>query len=362
MPSDPTPKRSGSVIRRLVLPIVVLVAIVAASSRALDSAALPSWPLLRSRSGLPTWQLCQMSKIRSGAPASDLLVMGSSRTAAAMDVAWMNRAGSDLRAERVVFTFGAELDRNLAYRTYVQERGVPKVLGLEISFTRSRAKRQANPLQATSRTRLMFQPQPYWDLVGSLRDDQDVPTSDTYFWSRLQSTAGFSLGRIDGGLDLALRDPPAAIRPRATCTRNRAGFFDNIGTAREPVDLEPLAERRSQIWSRLVNGQGPVDLTSDVTSDETKLLRNLVDTARRDGVEQVFLYYLPGFDEAADTIDLTAIARLFRDTQIFDAREILNDPSQPLLREQYGSASHVNRKGAYAVSQAFLNAVEEARP
>ena len=90
-----------------------------------------------------------------------------------------------------------------------------------------------------------------------------------------------------------------------------------------------------------------------------KLLRDLSDVAHRDGVKTVFLYYLPGFDEPADAIDLAAVQRLFPDTKIFDARTVLDDPSRPLLREQYASASHVNPVGAYEVSKAFLEEVEK---
>ncbi|MEP6625128.1 MAG: hypothetical protein ABJC79_11835 [Acidimicrobiia bacterium] len=343
------------------MPVIVLGAIVTASSRALDSATLPPWPLLRSRSGLPTSQLCQMRRVRSAAKPSNLLVMGSSRTAAAMDVVWMNRSrtATDLRAERVVFTFGSELDRDLAFRTYVADRGVPEVLGIELSFTRAGGKR-TDPLLATTRSHLMFEPKPYWDMVGSLRTRQNVSLADTYFWSRLQSTGGFALGRIDGGLDLALRDPPAAIRPRAQCARKKIGFFDNIGLAHPSDTLKTLDARRSRIWSGLVNSQGGVRF--DTAGNELKLLRDLVDTAHHDGVKTVFLYYLPGFDEGANAIDLSQVQRRFPDTRIFDARTVLNDPTKPLLRQQFASASHVNPVGAYEVSKAFLEEVEQSKP
>ncbi len=364
MPSnDATPNRRRNVIRRIVVPVVLLVAVVTASSRALDSATLPAWPLLRSRSGLPTWQLCQVSRIRASAKPSDLLVMGSSRTAAAMDVAWMNRShvAPDLRAERIVFTFGSELDRDLAFRTYVEHRGVPKVLGIELSFDRAGIAKPTDPLNATTRTQLMFEPKPYSNVVKDLRKQQDIPLSDTYFWSRLQSTGGFALGRIDGGFDLALRDPPAALQPSAHCARNRAGFFDNYGAARPSDSLAPLSDRRSQEWSRLVNSQGAVNLGADSAGNELKLLRDLIDVAHHDGVETVFLYYLPGFDESSNAVDLDAVQRRFPDTHIFDARTILNDPSKPRLREQFASASHVNPIGAYEISRAFLEEAEKTR-
>lgn len=358
--SDPIPtRRRYGLIRRIIVPVIVLGAIITASSRALDSATLPPWPLLRSRSGLPNSQLCQMSRVRNATRPSDLLVMGSSRTAAAMDVTWMNRSktSADLRAERVVFTFGSELDRDLAFRTYVADRGVPEVLGIELSFDRARGKK-TDPLLATTRSQLLFEPTPYWDMVGSLRARQNVSLADTYFWSRLQSTGGFELGRIDGGLDLALRDPPAAIRPRRECARTKIGFFDNIGTAHPSDTLKPLDARRAQTWSRLVNGQGGVRF--DTAVNELKLLRDLVDTAHHAGVKTVFLYYLPGFDEQANAIDLAQVQRRFPDTKIFDARTVLNDPAKPLLRQQFASASHVNPVGAYEVSKAFLEEVEQA--
>lgn len=345
-------------LRRVVIPIVVLAILFVGSERVLGSASLPSWPLLRSRSGLPVWQLCQMNQIRTPGRPSDVLVMGSSRTGAAMDQKLMSRlqGGGPRSVERVAYTYGSPLDRDLAFRTYVGERGAPEVLGIELAFDPPKAG-DPSPYAATARTHVMFDASVYRGMVKDLRRRQDVPLSDTYWWSRLQATPGYALRRVDAGTDLALRDPRAALSPTKQCNGQRMGYWDNAGLARPSTQLEPLTPRRARIWNRQITTRRPIDLDATWAQAKLKLTRDLVDYARRQGVEKVVFYHLPAYHEPADALDLDRIRREFPDVPIFDARPILENPDLPLLREQYGSASHVNAIGAYVLSQAFLDFV-----
>lgn len=126
-PTEPeSPLRSG-VVRRVVIPVALLVAIIVPSFRILDSASLPDL----------NYVLCQMHIVKSDAPPSDAVFFGSSRTGAAVDADAIAAEFDTLdTAEKVVLTLGSEFDRDLAYRTYVKHRGVPKVLGVELSFER----------------------------------------------------------------------------------------------------------------------------------------------------------------------------------------------------------------------------------
>lgn len=342
----------------MAIPLVVLAVLFVGSERVLDSASLPSWPLLRSRSGLPVWQLCQMNQIRTPGRPADVLVMGSSRTAAAMDPKLMSelQGGGPRSVERVAFTYGSPLDRDLAFRTYVRERGVPKVLGIELAFDPPKTG-DPSPYTATARTHVMFDASVYGETVQDLRQHQGVPLKDTYWWSRLQATPGYALRRVDAGADLALRDPRAALSPTKQCANQRMGYWDNAGTARPSNELRPLTPRRARIWNRQITTRKPINFDKSWAQAKLTLTRNLVDYAHRQGVEKVVFYHLPAYHEPADTLDLDRIRREFPDIPIFDARPVLEDPAVPLLREQYGSASHVNGVGAYVLSQAFLDFV-----
>jgi hypothetical protein len=348
--------RNGS-FRRVVIPLVLLLAIIVPSLRVLSTA-----------SGLPTWDrnLCQMSLIRSGEQPSDVVFLGSSRTGAAIDVERFEQTfGGDLQtAEKVVFTLGSELDRNLAYRTYVEHRGVPRVLAVELSFERytDRVIDQGSLYRTTSRSETLFEARAYRQMLASLRSRGDAPLADTYMRSAWSTPGGFFFRRLGIGFDFAMRDPSLALDPSDTCAwpndpREGSWIVGNSEPYDEAKAKIPQQEKLDR-WTRNSGRMRPLDLDDPYTEQEMVLLNDLVEQAHADGVESVFVYYLPSYAERADSIDLDAVSGRLPGVEVFDARTVMGDPQRPSLRLQHFNANHVNRFAAYEISVTFADRLE----
>lgn len=342
-------------VRRVVLPLALVVAVTVPSLRVLGSAALPDLDYL----------LCQMHLVKADEPASDVVFLGSSRTGAAVDATVVaDRLDGDLEsAEKVVLTLGSELDRDLAYRTYVEHRGAPRVLAIEMSFERYSDRTEGLLTWPTGRSATLFGAREYGDLVGSLRERGAAPLEDTYVRSRVESTPSFLLDRLNVGLDQALRSPDQALRPTDTCSwsfeprRGRWVAGDTEPFVEAEAEAPPLSDRRR--WRYYSSTFGPLRLSSEWTRQEVMLVRDLVAAAYDDGVETVVLYYLPSFRESPRVMDLDRVARLFPDTVVFDGRTVLLDDARPSLRLQYNDMNHLNIHGAYEISRALGDLISE---
>lgn len=353
---SPTPSLLSGFARRVVIPLLALAVILIPSTRVLQSASLPDLNYL----------LCQTHIIKSDSPPTDAVFFGSSRTGAAVDAVAIAGAftGNFITAEKVVYTKGSEFDRDLAYRTYVEHRGVPRVLALEMSFERytDRVEDEGSLLRPTGRSNTLFDTEVYARLISSLRDRGDASLTDLYVTSTLQSTGGFFFDRLGVGADQALRSPDMAFFPTDECKwkfKPRKGRWV-VGNTKPFIEAnaELPSRKKQERWTRRSLTSRPLDFDDPWTQQEILLLRDLVDTAYADGVETVILYYFPSFGEAADVIDLRGLQDRLPDAVIFDGRQVLNDPQRPSLAFQYNDANHLNKFAAYEVSVALAAMAE----
>ena len=360
MTSQDPHRWTKGLVRRVVLPVSILVAIVVPSFSILQSASLPDL----------NYVLCQMHLVKTSEPPADIVFFGSSRTGAAIDA---ERVASELEgeletAEKVVLTLGSELDRNLAYRTYAKYRGIPKVLAIEMSFEhRSELADEQNSLvRPTGRTVTLFETDIYQDLLASLRSDGNASLSETYVESTYLSPPGYFFDRLGVGADLALRSPTDAMSPTEECVwtfEPRRGRWV-VGDTQPYNDAKgkvPSAKEQRR-WTRAAESWRRFDLEDPLTQAEVMMLNDMVDSAYADGVETVVLYYLPSFEAPAAMIDIEGLQERISNAVIFDAREVLRDEARPLLQLQYYDAFHLNRFAAYEVSSAIAQFTDKLVP
>lgn len=352
----PSPNILSGSIRRVLIPLVALAVILIPSSRVLQSASLPDL----------NYVLCQTHIIKSDARPADAVFFGSSRTGAALDAVAIADAftGNFVTAEKVVYTLGSEFDRDLAYRTYVKHRGVPKVLALEMSFERytDRVQDQGTLLRPTGRSTTLFEADVYGGMVASLQDRGDASFADLYVTSKLETTGGFFFDRLGVGVDQALRSPDMAFSPTDECEwtfKPRKGRWV-VGNTKPFVEAKAKfpSKKKQERWTKRSLTSRPLDFDDPWTEQEMLLLEDLVDTAYADGVETVLLYYLPSFGEAPDATDLVGLQSRLPEVIIFDGREVLDDPVRPSLGYQYNDANHLNKFAAYEVSVAMAAMAE----
>jgi hypothetical protein len=303
---------------------------------------------------------CQGDQLRNGKPPADLVLLGASRTGFGIDERILDVNVPDERiasTEKLVLLGSSEADANLGFRSYVRNRGVPKTLGIELQFSRFRGenapKRQAFSL--TNRSYALFGARDYADYLGSMSDDGEIPWTDVYVRSKMDSPMAFFMKHLEVGVDYALRDPVRAANPFEGCDRQVLDVWGPVAAA--PYTNETPKPSEKSLTSMAKNAQRyiPINLSSSRAQGEAAVLRNLVEFARDRGVENIFFYYFPSFAEETLAIDFGALAEIFPGTDVLDFRQLLWDASRPELRLQFTDSAHLNKYGAYEVTKKMVD-------
>ena len=96
-----------------------------------------------------------------------------------------------------------------------------------------------------------------------------------------------------------------------------------------------------------------INVNSRRAAGEISAMRDMVRIAKAAGVETVFFYYFPSFEEGPNVIDLDRLAAKLPQAEIFDARKVLYDKSKPGLDLQFQDRAHLTKYAAFEVSSAF---------
>ena len=342
------------VIRRVIIPAITVALVCTASLRTLSSASLPG----------SEYSACQTSLLHGPDPASDIVFFGSSRTGAAIDAAIItaSMAGGET-AEKVVYTLGSEIDRDLALRTYLRERGAPQIVALELSFERVPARVDEGPLPVSpsERSAAFFSAARYRELVESLLSTKSVGLGDVFLRQRIWNPLRYNASRVEVGWDLASRNPHLAFAPASECSWNfgpRKGRWVVGNALPWDSDVSLPSEDLLSKWRRQARRFRDFDPTDPWSRLELVMLRDMVSTAKAAGVGTVLLYYLPSYGERTTAMDLGKISEMFPDALVWDGRGILSDESRPGLAQQYNDMNHVNRIGAGEISFALIDTID----
>lgn len=354
--SAPARNRLAGFVRLVIIPILVLAIIMVPSFRILQSSR---------NTGIEARVTCQMRMIKAGTEPADVLLVGSSRTGAGIDpILLEEQFDGDLEtAEKAVLTKGSEYDRSLLYRTYTKYRGVPRVLGIQISVDRAeRTEPEPSLNYPTDRTFQVFETDVQADMLADLRDRGDANLFNTYVKNEYISEAGFFLTRLDVGADFALRAPTRALNPDEDCTWGTRALSGRwvLGNSKRYFEGEtpvPDQATRDQ-WVEESANFRPVDPNDPYTADELALMHELVDKAYSDGVERVVLFYIPSAGERPEIFDPAWFEQEFPNVTVMDGREAIADDELPGLKWQFFNLNHVNRIAAYYLTMQMLGYVQ----
>lgn len=344
--------------RRLVIPICALAVLAVASHRVITS----------HDAGLVHFTWCFTEQLSIDEPASDILVLGSSRSGVGVDPPWIRKQLDGPSVERITFGTNGELLKDLGLRTYLHDRGAPETLVLELGFEQHSAAFEAisgpppEPFDVIPEIPLAFRSTVYTELISDLIAHEEVARADVFVESKVMSPARYLSERFNDGVAVALRHPGSVIERETrdcppdikvqddhwTWGTSKAYRPEKIGEP-DPDEVAALELAASTFRA--------VDFSDRFTEQEVLLTRDMIRTAREAGVRNVILLYLPSYGKAGAGVDVEDVRSLFPDEPVIDGQRVMNDPSKPLLRYQFLNVTHVNRIGARAISQAIVDAV-----
>ena len=342
-------RSSKNHVRRLLIPPLALALILVPSYSWLRAGRIPG----------KYYKRCQAQIFEDNAAAADLLLIGASRTGFGIDDdlidSTMSPTGA-FRTEKIVLLGNAESDSSMALRTYLRERGTPRSLGIEMMITRTGGESMPARYGAalTDRSYALFGATAYSGYLSALIDAGVIDYADVYFRSHFASPLNFFFKHLQVGFDNAFRTPGEAVNPLRDCSRTILPVWQPVGsipyTDATPQPSQAKLGRLRDDASRYIK----IDVDSRRAAGEIAAMRDMVKIAKDAGVETVFFYYFPSFEEPAGAIDLERLAEKLPEAKIFDARTVLNDPTKPGLDLQFQDRAHLTKYAAYEVSAAFV--------
>ena len=195
----------------------------------------------------------------------------------------------------------------------------------------------------------------YADYLGSMADDGEIPWTDVYVRSRMDSPLSFFMKHLEIGVEHALREPMQTLRPFEECERQVLSVWGPVAATPYTDETPVPPEKLLKSMERNAERYRPIDLATSRAQGETSVLRNLVDFARQKGVEQIFFYYFPSFGEETIGIDFAQVAAEFPGIDVLDFRSVLWDDTRPGLRLQFRDSAHLNTYGAYEVTKKMVD-------
>ncbi len=341
-------RSSRHIIRRLVIPPLALALIVVPSYSWLRAGRVPGRYMKK----------CQAAVFESAAAPADLLLIGASRTGFGIDNDLIDLTLSNtkkFKTEKIVLLGNAESDSSMALRTYLRERGTPRSLGIEMMITRTGGDSAPGRYGAalTDRSYALFGADAYSGYIGGLMKDNVIGFGDVYLRSHFVSPLSFFFKHLQIGFDNALRNPSQTVDPMNECDRQVLPVWGPVASApytdATPQPSEAKLKRLRNDASRYTT----INVDSRRAAGEISAMRDMVRIAKAAGVETVFFYYFPSFEEGPNVIDLDRLAARLPQAAIFDSRTVLYDKSKPGLDLQFQDRAHLTKYAAYEVSRAF---------
>jgi hypothetical protein len=292
---------------------------------------------------------CNLALSRSGLPAADILIIGSSRSGAALDpVAMQDMLGYALpyappKVERIALGHNPLRASHALLENYLEARGAPRVIVLEIMLMTQRSvDRLATQGLNVEPEHYLFQRDLNLMTFGQILSMPSIAmpfTEDEGWIKRWQFRLRGAVQRAGALAYQFLRRPTESWRNLA-CDREAftrepewpADFAFSYGDfhaelppgqtigALEAIIADMVPDRRLKAWQAgAPRGQRyPYDFDAPYRTGEMAILRSMLDMASRKDVSVVLLPLpLYGYTAAADDMERLANP-LPRGTQIFD--------------------------------------------
>ncbi|MGA0118048.1 MAG: hypothetical protein ACO3JF_06610 [Ilumatobacteraceae bacterium] len=351
MRSPDSSTRRSQFIRMFLLPMALLLILGIISSRWLEAGRVPGF----------TVKECQAVALRGSEPPADVLLVGSSRLGLAVDDEEVTKTLTNgLKAEKIMIISSVESQQSHAIREYFSQRGVPKILGIEVSIDK-KANADANPkLQYRStpwirsavgwKTHLSF-----WR--ASLRDGL-INWTDVFVQSVVENPIVTGLARFDLGLARGIREPSIVLNPERGCDKHYFRMFSNGWAEQIPDDYDLPTDSKLEGIKASAGRVPDAQIDSSRALGEFAILNEMVSYARKAGVEEVFLMYLPDYAEDPLVMPADRIQQKVPNTPLFDTRKFFAE-SDPRIANQFLDWRHLNIYGGWAVSRALGTFVSE---
>lgn len=287
-----------------------------------------------------TLSRCNLSLTRSGLPPADVLIIGSSRSGAALDPVAMQEmlayafADAPPKVERIALGHNPLRASHALLDNYLQARGAPRVIVLEAMFITQRSvERLARRRSSLSPERYIFRRDLNLMTFGQILTLPAVAMPFTEGEGPIKRWQFRLRGAVLRAGALAyqfLRRPIESWRPRA-CDKDAwtrepewpADFAFSYGDfhpdaapgevveALESVMADMASDRDLKSWqSGVRQGQRyPYDLRAPYREGEMALLRSMLETLSSHGVPVVLLP-LPLYGHTASADDLDVLAEM----------------------------------------------------
>lgn len=335
--------RSFNFLALVVVPLSLLLTAAFTADRWLAAGRVPGF----------TFNECQALHLRSSEPASDVLLIGSSRLGLAIDseVVQKSLVENQLSVEKRMIIGSIEAQQDHALREYINNRGAPKVLGIEISIDRKPGDENDSWTQYRSTT--WIQAVPSWSInfqfVKSLLDKGVISLRDIMFHSRVQNPLATTLARFQLGIEQVLHHPDQLKKPEKGCNRSYFKMFKNGWAEPMPDDYELPSEAKKIQIQESANRVPDANINSSRAVGEFVVLQDMIDFATKSGVEDIFLIYFPDFEEDPEVMPINEIQTRVPGVPIFDVREVFKN-ADPRVRFQFLDWRHLNSYGGWVVS------------
>lgn len=346
MQSSNTSSSRTGLVRTVILPIVVLVVIGVGATRWLSAGRVPGF----------TINQCQRDSYKKEKLLPDVLLIGSSRMGFAIDDVVVSETLSEINqsAEKLMIIGSVEIHQDLALREYVKNRGIPKVLGIEVSIDKKDGfeKPAWTAFKTTEWLRAVPAPSTYVEILKDSIDARTISVADIAIRSRVANPIAVTLSRLQLGFEQAIRNPRGVLEPQKTCGRNYFKMFRNGWAEPMTSDHSLPSERKLKLIRDSATRVPDAQIDSPRAVGEFEILNDIVRFAYSSGVEQVILMYFPDFEEDLSVMPAKQIIERVPNAPLFDVRNVFAE-GDTRTKNQYLDWRHMNSQGAWEVSRAL---------
>ena len=318
--------------------------------------------------------ICTSYEVEREEAAADVLFIGSSRTASAIDPVYiqkqLNQSGHKKSKIHKMSVPGTDLVlHNLLSRKYIESKGAPKHVFIELMYTLnvcdSRYARRAN-------RDFILDVEPVSIELGNVRDFYDMnskkPFSNGWYLFHRSHTnfIEFYANKLVTAFYAFLHSPSTALHGiEEECStssewRNKYGFY---GILTEEMHKQPplrLSQKRQErlLQQKYLSKRMPL---SKARAYENVAFQSLIRLFLDAGSESVTIYIVPTFVEAATSAaERQAYSGLFPDVEnVLFIKDLYDAPPTSELKYMYRDMLHYNQSGALIVSDYFVGILRD---
>lgn len=337
--------------------IVLLLGIASVNLTAMNFATLPV-------------HRCVAWQARVQEPAADVLFIGTSRTGAGIDPAYIASALSDKRGENLavdrLITWRSDMVHlNLMARDYLDNRGAPKVVVIELTYLpmAERGRQDLHALELEPRSYQFASSRQLSGLVSDLNGSDGL----SFTKGEMAFVAGFASNKFAGSFYHFIRQPlglwenpetMCAPERRAVVEGPRRGLvFASVGEA-DPASAAPVEARIPK--QKVVPDEAYARPYAD-NRYENRLFENTATLFKRGGAEKVLFVRLAPYPNIplAPEAGMDGIPKLPKEALFVDVAGEIDEVRRDRMSRQYRDLVHLTVDGSRDLSDFFAELLEK---